>query len=209
MKDKRQKSGDTLKRLIKTSGNAVDKGHDLASAMMSHTAGLISKLSDDIGIMADRILAMEERIGAMADRIVRTEELMARLTATLADKRLDLAAAGSAGKTPSVPVLDLASTGVSRASPPVLLIAGDPPVYLLHVSTDARFAGDTTVTSKVASPEDLDVAWQRSLLTLADNRDRPAGPGTLPLAIAVAVGVVDQELRVSPLSNSADLTITD
>ena len=59
----------------------LDKSTDVATAMMNNMTGLISKLSDDIGVMANRILSMEERIGLMADRIVKTEELMAKLTA--------------------------------------------------------------------------------------------------------------------------------
>lgn len=35
-------------------GKAMDKGTDVAMAMMTHLSGLIGKLSDDIGLMADR-----------------------------------------------------------------------------------------------------------------------------------------------------------
>ncbi len=43
------------------------------------------RLSDDIGVMADRILWTEGQIGVMADRIVTSEELIADSALTLAD----------------------------------------------------------------------------------------------------------------------------
>ena len=94
MKDKLKTGGGVFKGLIKTGGEVadkmLDKGADVATDMMKHVTGLISKLSDDIGLMAKRILTMEERIGLMADRIVKTEQLMANLTAKLANKDLPI-----------------------------------------------------------------------------------------------------------------------
>ena len=43
------------------------------------------RLSDDIGVMADRILWTEGQIGVMADRIVTSEELIADSALTLSD----------------------------------------------------------------------------------------------------------------------------
>jgi hypothetical protein len=211
-KDKRQKTGGMLKGLIKTGGKvadkAIDKGGDLAGAMMERSAALISKLSDDIGTMADRILTMEERIGLMADRIVKTEELLARLTAAMADKQLELPAVGAPGNGPShAPVLSLGATEVSRASPPDLQISGDPAVYLLHVSTSPRFAEGSTVISRVATPEERAIAWQRSLTALAGASDDSAGARDEAVCVCVAVKAIDRDQRVSPLSNSVDLTL--
>jgi hypothetical protein len=213
-KDKRQKTGGMLKGLIKTGGDvmdkAMDKGGDLAAAMMDQTAALISKLSDDVGSMADRILTMEERIGLMADRIVRTEELMAKLTATLANKELELPAGGSTGEGPfHPPLLSLGSTGVSRASPPDLQISGDPSVFLLHVSSTSRFAEGSTVISKVATPEELGLAWYRSLSAIIEPSGNATKKGAEPVSVSVAVKTVGPDQRVSPLSNSVDLTIHD
>lgn len=98
MKDKLKTVGDALKELIQTGGSAMDKAldksSDIAALMINSMTRVTSKLSDDIGLMADRILTMEERIGRMADRIVHTEELMARLTATLANRELETRSAG-------------------------------------------------------------------------------------------------------------------
>jgi hypothetical protein len=211
---KRQKTGDTLKGLIKTSGDVVDKaidrGSEVATAMMDQTAGLISKLSDDIGIMADRILTMEQRIGFMADRIVKTEELMAKLTAALAKKELELPAGEPAGNGPSqTPLLDLGSTEISRASLPDLRISGDPSIYLLHVSTSPCFAEGSTVISKIATPEELGIVWQRSLSAITEASDKATVTEAGPINVSVAVKTVGQDQRVSPLSNSVDLTICD
>ena len=211
-KDKRQKTSGMLKGLIKTGGKvadkAIDKGGDLATAMLDRSAALISKLSDDIGIMADRILTMEERIGFMADRIVKTEELLVRLTATMADKELELPTGGSPGNmTPQTPVLNLGTTEVSRASPPDLQISGEPGAYLLHVSTSPRFAEGGTVISRVAAPEELATAWQRSLSTLAATSDDSAAASEEPVCVCVAVKAIDRDQRVSLLSNSVDLSL--
>jgi hypothetical protein len=211
-KDKRQKNAGMWKGLVKTGGDvmdkAIDKGGDLATAMMDQSAALISKLSDDIGIMADRILTMEERIGLMADRIVKTEELMAKLTASLAAKELELPATGPAGKgPPQPPLLSLGATEVSRASLPDIRISGDPSVYLLHVSSNPRFAEGNTVITKIATPKDLGIGWQRSLSVLSAAGDDAEETDTEPVSVSVAVKTVGQDQRISPLSNSVDLTV--
>jgi hypothetical protein len=211
---KRQKTSGMLKGLVKTGGNvvdkAIDKGGDLATAMMNQTVSLISKLSDDVGIMADRILTMEERIGSMADRIVKTEELMAKLTAALANKELELPAGGPAGNgPPQPPLLSLGATKVSRASPPDLQILGDPSVFLLHVSTTPGFAEGSTVISKVATPKELGTAWHRSLSAITESSGHATEAETEPVSVCVAVKTVGQDQQVSPLSNSVDLTIRD
>jgi len=213
-KDKRQKTGGMLKGLIKTSSGvmdkAMDKGGDLAAAMMDHTAALISKLSDDVGIMADRILTMEERVGSMADRIVKTEELMAKLTAAMANKELELPAGGPAGNGPlRPPLLSLDATKVSRASLPDLQISGDPSVFLLHVSSTPRFAEGSTVISKVATPKELGTAWRRSLSAITEPSGNATETEAEPVSVSVAVKTVGRDQRVSPLSNSVDLTIHD
>jgi hypothetical protein len=213
-KDKRQKSDGMLKGLIKTSGGvvnrAIDKGGDLAAAMMDQTAALISKLSDDIGVMADRILTMEERIGFMADRIVKTEELMAKLTAALANKELQLPRGGLAAHGPSpTPLLSLEPAEASRASLPDLRISGDPSVYLLLVSTSPEFPEGSTVVSKVETPEDLRIAWRRSLSAIIKVSDDAKAVEPEPISVSVAVKTVGGGQRVSLPSNSIDLTISD
>ena len=81
----------------------------------------------------------------------------------------------------------------SRASPPHLRIAGDPSVYLLHVSDSPRFAEGATIVSKVATPEELGTAWRRSLSALADAGDRASETDAGPVYISVAVRTVAQD----------------
>lgn len=211
MKDKRQTPSDVIKGLIKTSGDvvdkALDKSSDLATAMMDQTAKLISKLSDDIGAMADRILTMEERIGFMADRIVKTEELMAKLTAKLANKELALSASSPMGdRHPPTPVLEIAREAPSPETAPVLRISDDPKVFLLYVSTSPRFAEGGTVVSRVTGPEELEAAWRRSLSALVEMQEDSSGQQASAM-VSIAVKIVDNGRQTSPLSNSIDVTV--
>ena len=156
--DKSERKTDGIfKGLLETGsgvvGKAMDKGSDVASAMMAHMAGLISKLSDDIGVMADRILTMEERIGLMADRMVKTEELMAKLTATLANRPLDLSSSASTTEQAlGPPLLSLSTTQCARSSPPRLQIAGNPRNYLLYLSASPLLRDDDTARTPITTP---------------------------------------------------------
>jgi hypothetical protein len=189
-------------------GKAMDKGSDVAMVMMNHIAELISKLSDDIGVMADRILTMEERIGSMADRIVRTEELMAKLTATMADKELDLSnGATSSARASEPPLLSLGADQVSRAAPPVLRISGDPDDFLLYISTNPVFPPGATVISRISTPADRTTAWQRSLQALASPEQTASMTQHDPFVLCLAVKVVADDQRVSELSNSVNVTL--
>ncbi len=208
--DSNEKSGGIFKGLIEAGsgvvGEAMDKGSDLAILMMNHMAGLISKLSDDIGVMADRILAMEERIGLMADRIVRTEELMAKLTTTLVDKQVDPPRPDPlAIRTLMPPLLGLATAEVTRSSPPQLKIAGNPSVYLLYVSPSAALQDSNTVVSKIETPGDLNVAWNRSLKAFPEIVDAYRAPSPSDTVLTLAVRSVSNDGQVSPLSNSIDI----
>ncbi len=105
-------------------------------------------------------------------------------------------------------MLSLGTTELSRASPPDLQISGDPAAYLLHVSTSPRFVEGSTVISRVATPAELGIAWQRSLSAIAEAGDGSAGARVEPVYVSVAVKSIDQDQRVSLLSNSVDLTLT-
>jgi len=72
---------------------------DNASDNYKYTLQTVSKttlrLSDDIGIMSDRILKMADKIGVMADRIVKTQEIQSKnlqATTTLVNGAMQLAA---------------------------------------------------------------------------------------------------------------------
>jgi hypothetical protein len=212
VKDKVKTGGEALRGLIKTGGNvvdkALDKGSDVVTLMINNMTRLISKLSDDIGIMADRILTMEQRIGLMADRIVRTEELMARLTATMADKDLDLSAGKSRGRGGAQPpVLAIPATGIPEGALPELRITGEPKVYLLLASADPLFGEGTTVVSRIRDREDFVAAWRRSVRAIKAMVGKGGERTGEPTVVSVAVKTVSDTDEVSPISNSVDVTV--
>lgn len=212
MKDKLKNKGDTLRGLIATGGNvmdkALDKSGEVAGLMIDNMTKLTSKLSDDIGVMADRILTMEERIGKMADRIVHTEELMTKLTAALANRELDVDSAGLSGQAGSVPpLLDVSADMIATDAVPELRISGDPEVYVLYVSSSPLFRDDATIVSRVAGADDLTVGWRRSVRSLIESRGTDSEVTPYPIMLSVAVRTCADDGRLSPLSNSVDLTV--
>ena len=214
MKDKLKSGGDAIKSLIKTGGDVadkvLDKGTDVATAMMNNMSGLISKLSDDIGVMANRILATEEQIGLMADRIVKTEEMMAKLTATLAGKKLELSSDKSAGKgTSETVLLSTKAADASGNKGPELMITGDPLSYLLYVSTSPLFQEGSTVISKVNEPKEYDTAWKRSIIAIKERDKNTNDHGTELVIVSIAVKTIAEDNQLSALSNSVDVRVYD
>ncbi len=214
MKDKLKTGGEVIKGLIKTGGEVadkvIDKSTDVATAMMNNMTGLISKLSDDIGVMANRILTMEERIGLMADRIVKTEELMAKLTATLANKNLDFSYDKAATKeSQQTVVLNISPTEVSGNRGPVLKMTGDPKNYLLYVSTSPLFQDGSTIISQINDDYNYDRAWKRSINALRGLRKDTNKNKEQTTIVAVAVKTVAENNLISALSNSVDVTVYD
>jgi hypothetical protein len=219
MKEKIKTGGEALKGMIKAGGNAVDKAldksSDVAALMIDNATRLISKLSDDIGMMADRIPTMEERIGSMADRIglmadriVHTEELMARLTATLADKDLGLSLENTAeGETTQQPVLSIPITEVSRDFSPELCISGDPDSYLLYVSANPLFREGDTVVSHICKADDFPDSWRRSVAAIMRMQQQAAKGADESLVVSVAVKTASNPHSISPLSNSIDVAL--
>jgi len=213
MKDKLKTGGEVVKGLIKTGGDVaekvLDKSTDVATAMMNNMTGLISKLSDDIGVMANRILTMEERIGLMADRIVRTEQLMAKLTATLANKDLDLSFDKSARKEALQDILlNATASEASANNGPKLTISGNAKKYLLYVSIGPSFQDGNTVVSQVNDTSDYDTAWKRSIKAIKGLRNNTEKKDEATI-VAVAVRTVAENNQISALSNSIDVTVHD
>jgi len=212
MKDKLKTGGEAFKGLIKTGGDVVDKAleksSDVATLMVNSMTGLISKMSDDIGVMADRILTMEERIGLMADRVVHTEKLMAKLTATLADKDLDVSVESPTFKgVPQPPVLIVPKTEVSEESVPELRVKGDPTDYLLYVSSSPLFRDGATVVSRIKDVDDYPVSWRRSIEAIKGMETQGAKTESETIVVSVAVKTVSDAVAISPFSNSIDLTV--
>lgn len=215
MKDKLKTGGDAIKSMVKTGGDVadriLDKSSDVASELINHSSRLISKLSDDIGIMANRILTMEERIGFMADRIVKTEELMAKLTATLADKDFEVPGA-KPDEPPHLkpPVLHVAAPDGSPHHAPELRISGNPQNYIIYVSTTPLFPEGNTIASEVNDAEDLKKAWKRSISALR-NLTQPERTeiSHRSLVVCVAVRQITEDQQLSALSNSVDVELDE
>ncbi len=215
MKDKLKTGGDVIKDMVKTGGDVADtilgKSSDVVREMMEHSSELISKLSDDIGVMANRILTTEEQIGLMADRIVKTEELLAKLTAALANKEFEVPGA-KPDETPHLkaPLLRLAVAGASRHHAPELMISGDPQNYIFYVSTSPLFTDGNTIASEVDNVEDLKKAWQRSISALQDLKQaEQAEISHRPWLVSVAVRQIAEGQQLSALSNSVDVEIAE
>ena len=187
---------------------ALDKSSDIATLMTNNMTGLISKLSDDIGVMANRILSMEERIGMMADRIVHTEELMAKLTASLADKELDLPRR-ELSRTGAImpPLISVATTRISEVSTPEMSITGNPDVHLLYVSATPLFSEGHTVISRINSADDYLGSWRRSIEAIKRMDNQGAKKTGESMVVSVAVKTVIDDHRISPLSNSVEVTV--
>ncbi len=212
MKEKLKSGGDAIKTLIKTGGDVadkvIDKGTDVATAMMNHTAGLISKLSDDIGLMADRILETENKIGAMADRIVKTEELMAKLTASLSGKELALSSDTLVEKeTLRAVVLSAEGTKAREDAGPELTITGDPSKYLMYVSSSPLFRDGSTVISKVTNDSEYDAAWKRSIIAIKELGNNTQGNEAEATVVSIAVKALGEDDRLSDLSNSVEIRV--
>ena len=158
--------------------------------------------------MAERILKTEQQIGNMADRIVHTEELMAKLTATLANRDLDIVSAKPSDPVGSVPpLLSVRNHRIDADAVPELAIMGRPENYVLYISSSPLFREDDTVVSWVTSADDLPGFWRRSISSFHDARARPSEKNVEPMMVSVAVRITIDGARLSPLSNSVDLTV--
>lgn len=172
---------------------------DPVQAMYEMTNDMVTamlRLSDDIGLMADRIGEMadrivdtEDKIGEMADRIVATEGL-------LADTLLQLHGAGAPATGDGVLLLS-PSTGmvVSRTQAPNITLSNGAADYLLYVSDTPDFAGAGTVPLLVNQGTDPQAIWQIAMQVV--NGD----------TAYLAVRAVDGAQRISPFSNAVRVTL--
>ena len=138
---------------------------------------LISKLSDDIGLMADRILVMADKIGEMADRIVHTEEIMA-----------ELADNGSNNSTaPTVIISSDSQSVLYGEQTPTFTSNVEAPQMLIYVSSSLTMGSDT-VSILVNNPSELATQWQALKSLATDNK------------IYIAIKTIDGNV-ISSLSN--------
>jgi hypothetical protein len=154
-------------------------------------------LSQDIGTMADRILATEDkigdmadRIGVMADRIVATETLMA-------DTLLQLSQASQSGLGGQGVLLLSPATGdaASRSVPPLLQLSNGAASYVLYVSPTGAFEDGKVLPLLVTSEAMLSQVWSRAMQMLSGD------------VVYLAVRSVDGNSQLSQFSNAVRLTL--
>ena len=147
---------------------------------LTQVFALVSKLSDDIGLMADRILVMADNIGDMSDRIVHTEEMMADLT-------LDLAQNSNANSVDTVVISQNFQPLLYANEAPNFTTSSDAPQMLVYVSSSITM--DTnSISVLVNNTDELTQHWS-DLKALAQNNK-----------IYVAIKTIDGN-NISSLSN--------
>lgn len=212
MKDMIKTGGDVAKDMINTGGDVVNKGIDTGGDVAKNSFKLMSKLSDDIGKMGNRILKMADKIGDMADRIVKTEEMMAKLTAKLAGKDINFKYSQGFGETKKIGggsgssgvVINVENKNVSMSEGPVINIPGNPDNYVLYVSSSALFYEYGTVITEVNENNNFDQAWERSLKAIQDGKSTWKKKQEFNVSVAVKL---DENGFTSALSNSIDFNI--
>ena len=132
---------------------------------LTEQQALVSKLSDDIGLMADRIVEM-------ADRIVYTEELLAQ-SLTLLINNSDFAGTSSSNGTALTSPVDGAILSTTQV--PVIATIPASSVYLIYASTVPTFSAGNTISLYVDSTTALSTKWSQVVAF--------AGSATIYLAV--------------------------
>lgn len=127
---------------------------------------LISKLSDDIGIMADRILVMADKIGEMADRIlimsdkiVETENLMSDTLLQMQDTMDKSSNTNTLSQTNSVLLLTPNHTATTSNIAPEIILSDNSSTYLLYVSTSPMIDALNNSSVLVQDISSIDTIW--------------------------------------------------
>ncbi|MBT5934598.1 hypothetical protein [Sulfurimonas sp.] len=134
--------------------NMVDTGGETSQAMM----GLVSKLSDDIGIMADRI-------GEMSDRIVETEKLMQEVALQMTSNG---SSTSSVSNAPAVLSLRY-SNDLYGDEVPSIQFRKETNEFLLYFSSTPDFSTSSS-SILVASQSDLSRGWPLALTLVKDGK---------------------------------------
>jgi len=113
---------------------------------------LVTKLSGDIGLMADRIVEM-------ADRIVATEALLAQ-SLTLLVNNPDFAGTSSSNGTALTSPIDNATL---TSTAPTITTIPTTSVYLLYASTTPTFSAGNTISLYIDSTDALSAKWSQVL----------------------------------------------
>jgi len=200
-----------MTEMIKQSGSVANNIIDTGESSFSEMVQLTSKLSDDIGQMANRILEMADKIGEMADRIVKTEEILAQLLENMTAggqnglnsddliERLDRIEQLAEGEFASV--LSIEETLAFSGFGPELSISNNPKSYMLYISYNGLFSEGKTMVTRVDVDESgsYNSAWENSVNTLTESNTTDT--------LSIAVKAISESGAVSPLSNSVQITL--
>ncbi len=155
-------------------------------------ADRIGDFGDKILVMADKIVAMSDKMGGMSDNVVGTMNTMSATIETLANSQAPVA------NTTTVLLTSPAMNAeISRIVAPVITMSGDSSRYLLYVSTTQTFSGGQTMSILVNDTNSLDDAWLQAV-------DVAEGD-----SLYLAVKGIDEEDKVSVLSNSVKVVLVD
>lgn len=124
--------------------NATLLFEPIVLAALETIESVVVSLSNDIGVMADRILLMADEIGEMSDRIVHTEELMI--------------AASSESTASSLILSPTEGTVVYSSIPVQISLSTEKSEYLLYISNQADMSG---ATNALVQNNDTSTAWSR------------------------------------------------
>lgn len=188
--------------MTSVANNMVDEAGEVSSEMMQ----LMSKLSDDIGLMADRILVMADKIGEMADRILvmadKIGEMADRIVATeqlMADMMVDIADIKKSTSTNSnlteVFITQLEGQDVlDEGTVPVFNMSKQSSEYLVYVSSTMTMTTNT-VSVLVHNQSELEALWSSLDDLASDNK------------IYIAVKIIEDN-SISSRSNVLTYTTT-
>jgi len=147
---------------------------------------LVSRLSDDIGLMADRI-------GLMADKIVETEKLLADTLIVLTGNA-DLGSSSSTtGVALTKPLDDFIA---SKTTAPTIEMSTASTKYLLYASTEPTFDDSSTISLYIESDTGLNTSWKQVVDFAGSNN-----------IVYIAVKSIDSNNKISSLSNGVKLTL--
>ncbi|WP_297440506.1 hypothetical protein [Sulfurimonas sp.] len=142
-----------------TTCETLDASIENLGTTVTNQQTLVSKLSDDIGVMSERILTM-------ANKIVATEKLLSdTLLALTGNAALSSLANSVILTTPTD------SSIASKTTAPTITITTAPSEYLLYVSTTPLFEAGKTITLYIDSTATLNSAWLRVADFAASNSD--------------------------------------
>lgn len=140
------------------------------SLSASETLELYSAMSQDMNLMADRIMDMAgniddmaDKILEMADKIVATEQLMADMVVDIATIKNNT----STGEAAGMYIDNAGQTDLYNSECPSFTMSDNPAEYVVYVSSSLTM-NTNTISVLVRNSTELEALWP-SLVTLAAN----------------------------------------